>query len=668
MRSIVNRSDALEQFNHFNNDVQDHGSHRHDRSLGQSIGSFRVLVLLVRFTDHGDRALPPPSHFQQLCDDNIKPFLAAQSAGRYSITACDVQEWIDTDNTEAFYAGGFSNLQESNLAAAMFVPVLKKLEQEHQDWDWTTLYDADIDGNLDAVLVFHSGHAAELGSNCGNDPALPGDRIWSQGHRGSDSAWMKSDYSIGLSGFAIASAFHSCDEEGANMGTPTHEGIHTFGTPDLYDVKRVLEGGSGNVGGLGVYDIMSRSDGPNGDGIAAGMSAFVKERLGWMDPVLIQYDGVYEVKAASQGSPAYKITKGFATDGSEYLLIENREQLGYDANLPGRGLLIYHVDDSLELQDTAGYNGQSGWPANGNHYRVALLQADGKYDLEQLVNNGDAGDYWVAGMTLAPGGNGNFPNTDSYQNGKIQGTGITITDISEPGTVMTFRVSGLGSNPDAAAQADSPAIATTTTAPITPTPTTKAPTSVAPVMSPVISASTAFAPIAIVSSAPIATAPTASISNAITGPVSTAPTAPLVTAPTTPAVTTPTTPVATAATTPVATPPTAPVATAPTALTAPAPIFSAPKPAPTNAPITSAPTKVPATELPTPPPSRASVLPTSLPTSAVTNPPAAVPSFSQTDESANVDKDTSASPKTSQRFHTGVFAFLSSITLLLFYV
>lgn len=464
-------------------------SSNQQRQLSKSAGSFRILILLVRFTDHKDRTLPPPSHFQSLCDNEMRPYLSAQSAGLFDPIACVVPEWIDTDNTEAFYAGGISNYQGSNKAAGMFVPVLQKLEQQKTDWNWSELFDKDMDGNLDSVLVIHSGHASEHGPNCGFDRTTPpGNRIQSQGHRGSDSAWMKSDQSIGLSGFAIASAFHLCStEKAATMGTPTHELLHTFGTPDLYD----LGSSHGKLGGTGLYDIMSNSNGPGGSGIAAGVGPFTKEKIGWVEPTLIEYDGVYEIRAASRGNEIYKITKGFGVD--EYLLIENREPLDDDAGLPGGGLLIYHVDNMVQFQDTAGYFGQPGWPGNGNHYRVAVLQADGNYDLEQGVNNGDAGDYWVAGMTLAPGGNGNFPNSDSYQNGNIQKTGITITDISQPGLIMTFRVAGLGANPNAPATTDPP----TTKAPATAPPTTKAPTAETPTTNaPTTQAPSTLAPVA----------------------------------------------------------------------------------------------------------------------------------------------------------------------------
>ena len=117
------------------------------------------------------------------------------------------------------------------------------------------------------------------------------------------------------------------------------------------------------------------------------MSADSRLVLGWDTPTEITQDGIYQVYAAgattSTGVQIYKISYGMPAN--EYLLIENRQSIGFD-NIPGGGgIVIYHIDDNTGY-DTEGYPGQSGWPANGNHYRVAILQADGNYNLEKGNN------------------------------------------------------------------------------------------------------------------------------------------------------------------------------------------------------------------------------------------------------------------------------------------
>ena len=86
-----------------------------------------------------------------------------------------------------------------------------------------------------------------------------------------------------------------------------------------------------------------------------------------------------------------------------------------------------------------GFPGQSGWPSNGLHYHVALLQADGRYDLEKGNNRGDYADlfrydYYIGVDHLFPSESdpilGPFPNTDSYRQGIVSRINHFISDIS----------------------------------------------------------------------------------------------------------------------------------------------------------------------------------------------------------------------------------------------
>lgn len=174
------------------------------------------------------------------------------------------------------------------------------------------------------------------------------------------------------------------------------------------------------------------------------LSAWSKLELGWATTELIEQDGTFEAPVSNPTSPykVFKITHGFK-DG-EYLLLENRQPLGYDSKIPHGGIAIYHVDENQKSQKDRGYPSQEGWPQNGKHYKVALLEASGKFNLEEAVNQGDEGDLWHAGSTLKEliPGNGQYPNTDSYQGGVV-GTGVRIFGFSDSGAMMTFQVEGL---------------------------------------------------------------------------------------------------------------------------------------------------------------------------------------------------------------------------------
>lgn len=133
-----------------------------------------------------------------------------------------------------------------------------------------------------------------------------------------------------------------------------HEFGHMLGLPDLY--ARPENPGSE---GLGVWCAMSNQA---GNGRPQHMSAWCKEQLGWLKPAVI--DPTVKQKLIlgpvnGSGRECYKVL--VRPDGSEYLLLENRRKTGFDASLPGEGLLIWRVVVRRPvLEESHGVDGPSG--------------------------------------------------------------------------------------------------------------------------------------------------------------------------------------------------------------------------------------------------------------------------------------------------------------------
>ena len=103
--------------------------------------------------------------------------------------------------------------------------------------------------------------------------------------------------------------------------------------------------------------------------------------------------------------------------------------------------MIWHIDTLKDNNREEGWPGQPGWPENNKHYKVALLGADGSYHLEKGLNPGDAGDvFHEGGVTSLDSSVDSFPNTASYQNGKLMETGIVIKHIRSDGENMVFDI------------------------------------------------------------------------------------------------------------------------------------------------------------------------------------------------------------------------------------
>ncbi|KAL3930099.1 MAG: hypothetical protein SGBAC_011913 [Bacillariaceae sp.] len=418
-----------------------------------------VLVCLVLWDDHEGRILPDPNHFRELWNgesgtvanpgESISKWLYSNTYGDYSVQA-HVIDWLQLNETEAYWAYG--NMGHSNSTTGIeeaFVPVLEAAASSGID---LSKYDHDGDRSLDSVVFVHSGFAAELGGADCFTGANHTDRILS-------NTW-EADIKIGTTGlklgsFVTVSAFNLlCDLAPANIGIHAQQWLHShFGLSKTFDLGGRYQENSTAVGGLGAYDIMSFAGGQTGRADFPGiLSPFGKMELGSLDPIEIANDGVYTARASALHPEVYKISAPYPS--GEYLLIENRQPVLSDLYIwqPG-GIVIYHVDENTGGHGNRNRGGPflEGWPGNGAHYKVALLQADGKYELEQGLNQGHMDDFWKAGDVLGPGNgetvatwNGTYPNTDSYVGGNIVVTGLQIDQFQETGGgVWSFRVSNL---------------------------------------------------------------------------------------------------------------------------------------------------------------------------------------------------------------------------------
>jgi M6 family metalloprotease-like protein len=316
-------------------------------------------------------------------------------------------------------------------------------------------FDSNADGYVDLLTVLHSGYAAEHGgADCMSNDYT--ERIWSHqwqlfGDRDGNNIgpWV-SNGNLKVWNYQMTSVLWGrCGDALAQVGAIAHEIGHSLGLPDLADSD-----GSGK--GLGGYCLMSDPWGfDRSQKRPSQLCAWAKMKLGWLNPTtpVTGYNEIGYTEAPSIASQLYKIGDGsFNFPENEYLLIEYRLQWGFDSDLPGTGLLIYHIDESVGTNnDKEGHPWQSdGFPLNGKHYRVALLQADRLYGLERGINSGGARDFFHADYidqlmpSISDPSEGPFPNTDSYQGGILaHQTGVKIYNISKSGgSTMSFMFLG----------------------------------------------------------------------------------------------------------------------------------------------------------------------------------------------------------------------------------
>ena len=137
----------------------------------------------------------------------------------------------------------------------------------------------------------------------------------------------------------------------------------------------------------------------------------------------------------------FELDSGAWRNGSapaEYFIVENRRKTGFDANLKGQGMIIWHAENSIAYS----LLGNSGGARNTEARGLVLEEADGQYDLltpDYLGGNqGDAGDPYPGSANNRSFGSSTVPR--SQTNGGLA-TPVSITGISSGTSTVsaTFR-------------------------------------------------------------------------------------------------------------------------------------------------------------------------------------------------------------------------------------
>ncbi len=351
-------------------------------SLTRARGTLRCLVILVDFDDNP--AATPPHHFETLLFDPANPnsmrsFYRDMSYGKLDIEGV-VTPWLRAPHPYSYYTNGTSGTGHTfpNNTPGLLHDMLDIYTATGSFQG----FDLNGDGYVDGLFLVHAGMGAEADS----DAQTRGGKIWS--HKWVlPQAYMNS----GLKAYAYFTA-----PEDGKLGVFAHEFGHFLGLPDLYDT-------SYRSRGVGNWCLMGGGSWGGGGDSPTRLSAWCLSELGWIKPGKI--NGLKNVTLATLESGAEHCFQLDPANGPkhEYFLIENRQKTGRDSALPGSGLAVWHIDKSQTSN------------ANPLSYMVALVQADGRRDLEFNTNSGDTSDL--------------FP-------GRQQVTKVDSSSLVQPNTIL----------------------------------------------------------------------------------------------------------------------------------------------------------------------------------------------------------------------------------------
>ena len=361
-----------------------------------STGTIEVAFILSQFNDQAFQNEHDKVYFEDLAfneTDSMWEYYNEVSKGELDIEG-DIFGPYTLDNDAADYG-------EENLD---FVT------------DSVEIADDDIDyRNYDAVMVIHSGPGQESTNNS-ND-------IWSIHWPSANIETNDSDYIIKR--ITQAPEYQESNGQRNPLGVWCHEFGHELGLPDLYDTDGTSEG-------IGNWGLMAGGSWGNNGETPVYFSAWSRFWLDWIEPINVTGDiNNLILEPIENGGKVYRLPiPGDSINSNEYFLIENRQQIKYDAYLPGEGLLIWHIDENVLY---------SKWNSNRvnrdeEHKGVDLEEADGKNDLDFKVNRGDAEDAYTSGSF----GNTTNPNSSAYNQ---TDSGWKISNIEIDGDNIVLDVS-----------------------------------------------------------------------------------------------------------------------------------------------------------------------------------------------------------------------------------
>ncbi|GHT02285.1 hypothetical protein AGMMS49525_05530 [Bacteroidia bacterium] len=366
-----------------------------DRPFTKTVAEFENLMNQVGYSSGTARG-------------SVKDFYRENSYGQMDMTVTVLGPYV-TGQPESYYA------QNRNFTLAK--EAIKKADPTINFQDFA------VAGKVESFHVIFAGWGAETGLD-------DQEYIFSYAAAYSDGrAFASAD------GVTFHRVSHSPELRGSwgstitNIGVICHEMCHVFGAPDYYDEDYDADG-TGEFEGSGLWDLMGAGNWNSGGDVPAHINMFQKTLFGWVTPTeLTSYQQINNMPNSVDAPQAYTYT---AHANGEMYVLENRQQVGFDAAIPGHGLLIWHVH-----QKALGGDGEN---------RTAPQQL---YPVEAsstvAIPDDTPSSYgWInSNGTPFPGSSGNTNFTDwsvpqAFSWASMSGIGQPITNIVESWGEISF--------------------------------------------------------------------------------------------------------------------------------------------------------------------------------------------------------------------------------------
>lgn len=386
-----------------------------DQTDFPTLGSRKFLLILVDFPDKPfthraedfDSLMNGKDYTYNSAIGSVNKYYRTTSFDQFDPTF-DVAGPFTLDSSYAYYGRDEGDNHDVNIQQFVY----DAINAANSTVDFSD-YDLDNDGYVDNVYFIYAGYGQASGASANT--------IWP--HR-----WAYWESNLTVDGKRVYDYSTSNELYGTtgttrtSIGVICHEFGHVCGLPDFYDTD--YSGSGGNCGGLGDWDEMAGGSWNYSGRRPPIFNAWSRMYLRWANPV--ELTGVESVILDSAYT-SNEIRYFMSPTSNEFFMMENRQQVGFDAGIPGHGMLIFHID-----MNSSRWNNNS---LNCDPSRQA-------FDLEEADGFGNISSSYINAGDPFPGTSGNTsfldtgsPNAQDWAGNPSRNP---IRSIQEISGVITF--------------------------------------------------------------------------------------------------------------------------------------------------------------------------------------------------------------------------------------
>ena len=316
--------------------------------------TYRQAVLLVEYADSTFSMDDPKTYYDNLLNlttSNTRggvgcaaDYFRDQSNGLLNLQF-DVYGPIKVSQSAKKSGEGSNYGDEACLEAVK--KAVDSLKVDFSPYDWNK------DGEVDQVILIVSSYAGNGGD------AKVEKFIWPNTYYFFNKK-VKAAENLYINQYSV-SAEKWYNDIPCGIGTICHEYSHCLGLPDLYPIDNSV------FSMVDEWDLMDGGNYTYWGWCPPNFTALEKQLMGWLTiEEISEPTKITDLKTVAEGGKAYK----FTVEGDKFYYLENRQQMGWDKGLPGKGLTIYLVDYDAIVWKNNSVNSKS-------NYRYQLLHADG---------------------------------------------------------------------------------------------------------------------------------------------------------------------------------------------------------------------------------------------------------------------------------------------------